>query len=348
MVDVRLDPAVRKILVIKWSALGDVALASAAFEDIHRAFPAGTVHLNTLPGARTLFTYDPRFAQVLAIDLRGHGRRLRGGWQWLRAVRREHYDLVIDLQSSDHSRLLLGLLCASGRGPRYRVGHHAVYPYNIWADVDANEVHALELMRAALRRAGIPPTLAHPRLFPGAEHRERAQRLLATHGVIAGTYAVFLPGCQREGYLKRWGVRRYAALALALRARGVRHTLLLGAADEWEECRGIREACGDFVIDLCGRTELLDLVPLCEGAALVVANDTGTAHIAAAAQRPLVVVCGPTDPRRVRPAGRTVATVQAPLYCVNCYRKHCSHHSCMLVVSPRQVLEQLEELGAFG
>ena len=100
-------------------------------------------------------------------------------------------------------------------------------------------------------------------------------------------------------------------------------------------------------MNLCGETEILDLIPLARRARCVVANDTGTGHVAAVADRPMVVICGPTDPRRVRPAGPRVHTRQAPLFCVNCYRKDCSHHSCMEVLHPAQVLEALAAAGAF-
>ena len=61
----------------------------------------------------------------------------------------------------------------------------------------------------------------------------------------------------------------------------------------------------------------------------------------------MVVVCGPTDPRRVRPAGDNVRTCQAALHCINCYLKTCTHHSCMQVLGPDQVLAALEKAGAF-
>jgi heptosyltransferase-2 len=143
-------------------------------------------------------------------------------------------------------------------------------------------------------------------------------------------------------------LRRFASLALALARHGIGKVLLVGAQDEREECDAIARACPDVAIDVCGQTAILDLVPLARAAHCVVANDTGTAHVAAVAERPMVVVCGPTDPRRVRPAGARVRTVQAELWCRNCYRKECSHHSCMDVLSPEQVLAALASLGAIA
>ena len=98
-------------------------------------------------------------------------------------------------------------------------------------------------------------------------------------------------------------------------------------------------------MNLCGRTEVLDIVPLCEGARAIVANDTGTAHVASCTERPMVVICGPTDPRKVKPVGDNVVALQASLPCINCYGKTCDHHhACMESITPEQVFETLRPL----
>lgn len=64
---------IRRILLIKWSAMGDIAVTSAVMEDVVRAFPRAEIHLNTLPPWHSLFENDPRFAKVIAFPLRGQG-----------------------------------------------------------------------------------------------------------------------------------------------------------------------------------------------------------------------------------------------------------------------------------
>ena len=120
---------------------------------------------------------------------------------------------------------------------------------------------------------------------------------------------------------------------------GLTNVVLLGGPDEVEECAAIAEGQGGYVVNLCGKTQLLELPPIFERAALIVANDTGTAHLAAASNRRMIVICGPTDPRRVKPVGRGVIAIQADLPCKNCYRKICDHHSCMKFVTPEQVMD---------
>jgi heptosyltransferase-2 len=335
---------IRRILIMKWSALGDIAVASAVMEDVRRAFPHAELHLNTLPPWDKLFDGDPRFAKVIAIPLRRQG--LANSLRWLREVRRNRYDLIVDFQSNDRSRILLTLLKLSGAGVRWMSGNRLRFPYNLGASPLPKTAHAFERLRANIAGAGIPTVTPLPMFHIPPRNCERAAELLRAHGLQGKRYAVFLPGCQTAGYLKRWGAIRYSALAIYLREAGYDNVVLLGAADEMEECQRIQAACGEWVVNLCGQTEVLDLIPLCEQAACIVANDTGTAHVTAAAAVPMAVFFGATDPRRARPIGDHVATLQSEIYCINCYRKHCSHHSCVELVSPEAVFAALQRLKA--
>jgi len=334
---------IRRILVMKWSAMGDVVISSALVEDIRNAFPEATLDLHTMPPWAPLFAHDPRFAEVCSIDV----RRGRGGWrsvrQWLGFVRNRRYDLIVDLQSNDRSRGLLTLLKLTGAAPRHLVGNHRRFPYTIAPSPVTGPVHAFDLQQATLRAAGIPTLTPRPVLHPGPENRRHAASLMAENGLQERNYAVLLPGSQAAGWLKRWGASRYAALARELKERGLEKIVLLGGPDELEECTRIAETCaGDWLVNLCGRTAILDLVPLCGAARLIVGNDTGTAHVASCTDRPMVIVCGPTDPRRVKPVGDNVVAVQAEgLDCINCYGKTCDHHSCMARITPETVLAAL-------
>ena len=111
--------------------MGDVVLASCAFQDIHEAFPQAEIHLNTLPPWNRLFLEDPRFKKIICFDLRGEKRGVPAMLRWVRETGRGGYDAIIDLQSNDRSRILMSLLWLSGRAPRYRVGNHRRFPYNV-------------------------------------------------------------------------------------------------------------------------------------------------------------------------------------------------------------------------
>ncbi len=338
----------RRILIIKWSALGDVVIASAIMEDIARAFPCAEIHLNTLPNSLPLFAHDPRFADVFAVDVRRKGARWRNTLAWLSRVRAGRYDLLVDLQNSDRSRLLLALLALLPGAPSYRFGNRAGFPYTAApAAVPAN-AHVFDKMRAILVALGVPARTDLPVLHPSVESEERVARLRREHGLEDDRYVVLLPGSQAGGWLKRWGTERYAELARCLHAAGVPRVVLVGGPDEVDVCRQIA-GVGDFVVNLNGVPSLLEIAPLCAGAAAIIGNDTGTAHFAASADRPLLVLCGPTDPRRVKPISAHARAVQADLPCRSCYAKTCvatDTHACMRAITPAWVVERLPQLVA--
>lgn len=344
--DLPADSSINKILIIKWSAMGDVILATALMEDISRAFPGRELHINTLPAWEKLFTEDTRFSKILVTDLRNPHQRLQSIWQWLRLMRKQRYDLAIDLQCNDRSRLLLNLLILSGAAIRYRLGNRRQLPYNIAPANLPQSAHAIEKGRAALLAGNIPAITPRPILHIPRANQERAHQLLIAHQLAVGEFAVFLPGSNAAGYLKRWGAQRYAQLAQRLHENGLKRIVLIGGADEVEECQRITAMCGSWLVNLCGQTAILDLPPLCAAARLIVANDTGTAHLAAATTTPMLLLCGPTNPQRVKPLGAQVSTMQADLPCINCYQKICEHHSCMTALTPELVWRRLQKLGA--
>src|SRR3569832_334288 len=80
---------IRRILLIKWSALGDIAVTTAVMEDVRRAFPNAEIDLNTLPPWQRLFEGDPRFRKVIAFPLRGLDALV--SLCWLRVVRSNRF-----------------------------------------------------------------------------------------------------------------------------------------------------------------------------------------------------------------------------------------------------------------
>lgn len=332
---------VERILIIKWSAMGDVIIATTVFEDIAKAFPNAELHLNTMAPWDTLLENDPRFKKVFTVPMRARRKPLREIWGWLMTVRAGRYDMVIDLQSNDRSRILIWLLRFVFANILIRMGDQRLAPYNVAPGPMPESSHAIDRLRATLQAGNIPTPTNRPVLHPQPHNIENAKRLRQDHELRDGRYAVFLPGSQAAGHLKRWGARRYVALGLALTDGELDRIAIVGGPDEMDECQAIADELGDRAVNLCGQTEILDIVPLCAGARVIVANDTGTAHVASATGRPLVAICGPTDPNRVKPVGDNVVALQAELFCRNCYRKTCSHHSCMLIVSPQQVLDAM-------
>lgn len=350
--DVKRDPhipapsreSIRRILVVKWSALGDVVISTAVFEDLHRAFPGVAIDLQTTGPYRELFSADPRFRSVETVDFRKAGGKLAEMWRWLRGVRNGRYDLIIDLQSNDRSRLLLSIFRLLSFRKTTIVGLHRRYPYHLspGKDVAAGFIR----QQKALSAVGVDAVTDRPRLYVPDRNRMRARDLADAHELRNGRFGIFIPGSNAAGKLKRWGAHRYAALADILFREDLGPVALIGGPDDFEECARITGLVREpgSVVNLCGQTEILDIVPLVEMARFVVGNDTGTLHVSSAVERPIIVICGPTDPRRVKPVADNVVAMQAPLDCICCYQKECSHHSCMEGITPGMVFDELARI----
>jgi heptosyltransferase-2 len=334
---------IKRILILKWSALGDVIISSAIFEDVRNAFPNASLDLQTSNAYENLFANDPRFEKVLTVDPKGRDKGFSGLWRLLRQVRQESYDLVIDLQSNDRSRMFLSLLRLFSGGHISFVGLHDYFPYHAAPGKDAPAGFVRQQM--ALASAGIDAETKNPCLHIPKSHEDSVQKLLRQYGLQGSGYIVFLPGSNPDGKLKRWGAHRYASLADALHNKAMGPAVLVGGPDDKEECEAIVDQVENqqSVINLCCQTKILDIVPLVEKAGFVVGSDTGPAHVASAAGCPMLIICGPTDPKRVKPAGDHVEAIQADIDCKNCYKKECDHHSCMKAITVEMILERIEE-----
>src|SRR6185312_11065741 len=99
---------------------------------------------------------------------------------------------------------------------------------------------------------------------------------------------------------------------------------------------------------LCGQTSVADLVELIRKTTVCVTNDSGSMHLAAALNRPVVSVFGPTDPRRIGPYGRERAVVRADVPCAPCNLRHlraCPHgHVCIKEVFGAMVIERVRSV----
>ncbi|MCX7190284.1 MAG: glycosyltransferase family 9 protein [Methylotenera sp.] len=340
VVDLAKHAGIKKILIIKWSSMGDVVISTAIMQDIRVAFPHAELHLNAMQPWHNMFANDPRFNKVWTIDLRKSERGWRGIKRWLGLAKQEQYDLIIDLQTNDRTKFLLALLRLIGGAPQYLLGNYPVFPYTI-RQQSVEQTHAISLMRRSLAAIGVPALTRTPVLYNTQADIEQAKTILVKHQLDVESFAVLLPGSHAAGRTKRWGVNHFADLAKALNARGISRIVLIGGIDETEDCDRIAAYYPDFIINLCGQTLLLALPEIYRHAKMIIGNDTGTAHLAAAAQRPVLVICGPTDPRRVKPLGSQVIAIQADIACRSCYKKTCIHHSCMKNLAVDKVMENL-------
>ncbi|HEX7890897.1 MAG TPA: lipopolysaccharide heptosyltransferase II [Ramlibacter sp.] len=177
----------------------------------------------------------------------------------------------------------------------------------------------------------------HPQL---ALPPQQVDEVLRQQGLARGGYVVMAPGAE-YGPAKRWP--HFGALAAILD----RPVILLGSAKEAELCEQIRAQAPERVLNLAGKTSLMDAFALIAGAGHVVSNDSGLMHVAAAFGVPQVALYGSSSPLHTPPLSENARVVwlkqdpdyQPPLDCAPCFERECplGHFRCLNDVSPERV-----------
>jgi ADP-heptose:LPS heptosyltransferase len=278
-----------RILVVKLGALGDVVLAFGPFAAIRARHPGDHVALLTTAPFADLARASPWFDEVL-VDARPSWRNLVGVARLRRQLR--GWDLVYDLQTSGRSARYFQL---AGRPAWSGVAKGCSLPHR---DPARDSVHTVERQRGQLSQAGITE-FPDPDLAWLTEGGPR----------LPGPYALLVPGAASHRPAKRWPARRFGVLAHRLHGRGLR-SVVVGMAEEKSLADSIHDAW-PAALDLTGQTSLLDLGGIAARASLVVGNDTGPVHLAAALGCPTVVLfSGASDPALTAPRGPRVRVLR--------------------------------------
>ncbi|MGE0641597.1 MAG: lipopolysaccharide heptosyltransferase II [Thermoanaerobaculia bacterium] len=194
----------------------------------------------------------------------------------------------------------------------------------------------IEDYRELLQAIGVaPPDSFVPRLeLPAAlveRGRERLERANLGGPSAAGPLVGLSPGAE-WGPSKQWPMRRWSDLATELRRRrpGIRQAIFVGPKEIWLGVR-IHEESGKIHPLLGPDLDLAGLAATIARLDLLVTNDSGPMHLAAALGVPCVALFGPTDQRRTAPAGDDHTVLDLRLWCSPCFFKRCPllHHNCM-------------------
>jgi heptosyltransferase-2 len=181
-------------------------------------------------------------------------------------------------------------------------------------------VHQIDEYRHLVSECGYAPSAEPPRMAsPGTSP-------------IVGDYVVLAPGA-KYGSAKRW--TGFGGLAAAL-ARSGRRVVVLGAHGE-----DIRDAPSDPLIEnRVGSTSIEEAIAIVAGAAAVVSNDSGLAHVGRALSCRTIVIFGPTEPKRTAPEGAAIIVGEAE--CAPCLLRTCPiDHRCMRSITVERVMERL-------
>ncbi len=335
--------AVRQILVVGPSWVGDMVMAQSLFMTLKAAGPC-EIDVLAPTWSLPMLARMPEVRRGIAMPL-GHGAvELGVRWRIGRELARSRYDQAIVLPNSLKSALIPFFA-----GIPLRTGFRGEMRFGLLNDLRPLDKKALPLtvqrFLALSRPPGrpLPDPIPRPRLVADADNQTR---LCAKLGLAMDRPVIaFMPGAE-YGPSKQWPLPYYAALGRELVAQGHR-VWVLGSGKDVPAGEAIAAEAGDGVVNLCGRTELGDAVDLLALAQAAVTNDSGLMHVAAAVDRPLVAIYGSSTPDHTPPLAERVAIRYLRLDCSPCFERVCplGHTRCLHEITPASVLTALNTLG---
>jgi lipopolysaccharide heptosyltransferase II len=321
------------VLAVRFSSIGDVLLTTPLLRVLRRRYPHARISVLTRPAYAPLLSHNPHVNHVLEA---APGRPLRDLARQLRAQRYTH---LLDLHDSIRSRLLRALVPGAwSTYPKHRLAR-AMLIYTK-RDYYRDSRPVPERYFDAARSLGLVPDGEPPDFFLAAEAQVETEAWLARAAARPGRLIALAPGAAHA--TKRWPVEHWRALTRQLLEQDF-SIVIVGGAEDARLADSIANGDQGRLLNAAGRFGLQGTGALLRRAAILVSNDTGVMHMAAAVGTPVVALFGPT----VRPFGffpytSRAEVIELGLGCRPCSSKggpHCplGHHRCMLDIEPNTV-----------
>lgn len=329
------------ILIVGPSWVGDTVISQSLLKLLVQQNPAAKIDYLAPPWTLPLLTRMPEVRHGISNPF-GHGA-LRFGARHVmgKTLRDQHYDHAVVLPNSWKSALI-----PWAAGIARRTGFRGEARWGLLNDLRQLDAIALPQMVQRFAALALPAgsTLPAPLPLPALQSTTAQQQvLLARLGLSTDKPVVaFCPGAE-YGPAKRWPEAHFAALARLLAARGCA-VWLVGSPKDHAIAETIAAASTGACINLCGKTDIAEAADLLAASRLVVTNDSGLMHIAAAVGRPVIALYGSSSPQFTPPLSVDARILTLDMECSPCFQRVCplGHFKCLNDLSPERVFAAID------
>ena len=338
----------KRVLFIKSSSLGD----------IFHAFPAFYLLSAACPGCKIDWLVNTNFAPVLEyikkdlnniIYFEREKIKTSGVFKSIvklvNSIRKERYDLVIDVQGLTRSSLM-AFVARSDKKAGFAVPREKISTlfYNEKIEIPKELQHAIEknvfLVSKIIGSQYTVPDYVFP---PVSMYKVAAHEVLEEYNVDANKYIAFAPGTRWES--KCWPPSFFTEVADAISTIYPElNIVLVGTSSDDKIADEIISNCKfSKPISLTGKTNLCVLVEILRGAGVLLTNDSGPMHIAAALRVPVFALFGPTSPEKTGPFWQWHKIYQNHKGCIKCFKRVCEKDvvECQEYLQPEKVADDI-------
>jgi len=300
--DIALPPD-PKILVSRIDRIGDVVLTTPVFEVLKNNYPEAKLSVIVSPQTREIVEGNPFVDEVIVYDKQGSEKGWRGTWRFARQLARKRFDASIHFHATNRVYWLSFLA-----GIPVRIGHRRklwqLLTHSLEERKREGEKHESEYNLELLKVLGVSWKEVPHLVFPLKE-KDHLSLINKFHQIKGKPYVVLSPSASCVS--KRWPPERFRAVGELLQQdRGLR-VVIIGSGADHSISRQVMMGIRAEAYDLTGRLSLGELAWLLKGSEILISNDSGPVHIAAALEVPVISLFGRSDPglspTRWRPLG---------------------------------------------
>jgi len=329
---------IHKILIIKPAAIGDVLLCTPVAENLRHNFPDAKIVFLTQKFCKEVLTGNIFIDRILTYDL-----KLDNGRCIIRNVRKQKYDLIIDLFGNPRTAII-----TFRSGAKYKVGYKFNWrsiAYNIKVTPRGGEVHNIEFNLDSLRALDLEIITAQPKFYLNSVHHEFAEKFFNENGLNEGSVIGINPSGTWP--TKVWYSEKFIELIRKLNGK-YKFLLFWGNEKEFKTVQKIKETAGGNTY-LIPETDLKYMAALQMKCKAFLTNDTGPMHIAWVSGVKTASIFGPTNPELQGPLNKNSIVIRnESLLCLGCnltQLQQCPNdHKCMRDLSIEYVIGKLEKL----
>jgi heptosyltransferase-1 len=342
--------SVKRILIIRPSAIGDIVMASPMIQALRNAYPQAYIAWVVEPPARDLLCNEPSLDELILWP-KAHWRELLKKGQYIALgreiknfitqLRLRNFDLALDAQGLLKSRVL-----AWSSGARERIGFVSREPGSFLMTRIVSRGPKSKRMSSEyfylMQVLGLSPPGFLPALAVSRPDQREAEEMLGNLGV-EGAYAVICPHTTRPQ--KHWFSERWAALADSMEEVFGLQVICLGGPGDIEASSKIRSLSRGGIRDLTGKTTLGQCAAVIRNSRLLVGVDTGLTHMGPALDRPTVTLFGATCPYLYTENTKTTVLYKK-FPCSPCRRRPTCNgdFTCMKSIEVEQALQAAQAL----
>jgi predicted lipopolysaccharide heptosyltransferase III len=318
----KINISVAKILVVQLGDIGDVVWAVPSFWALKAAFPQAKLSVLFRNNNGEFLQDDPQIDKIFTVK----GESLLEGFQLLRDLRREKFDLLFDFRADERGAYISFFSGAKIKAAKY----YSNQPWRNRAFTHLVEMSspkerilgAAEQSLKIIRGFGIKEITSTPKIFVNEQLRDEMSKLLTEEKVEEKNGWISLNPFSRWTY-KEWGINKWRQLIFLIWQTYKMPVIITGSAGERKRADELLSGSKSPVYNLAGKTTLRGMAALLQMSRLHIGVDSAAPHIAAAVGTPTITIYGPSDWRDWAPTGDKNIVVLPDMDCSPCRKKGC-------------------------